>query len=51
MAEKFAVHRIRGQMVKVKKANKETSTFKSRTGRQIETEVKRATKEAYPSMA
>jgi len=48
MANNFAVHRVRGQMVKVRKANKESATFKSKTGRLIENEVVHASKLSYP---
>ena len=39
MVANFAVQRIRGQLVKVKKNNKGSASFKSTTGRLIETEL------------
>ena len=48
MANNFAVHRIRGQNVKVRKTNKESAAFKSKTGRQIQNELEHASKLAYP---
>ena len=50
MAQNYAMHRIRGQLVKVKKTNKESASFKSKTGRLIEDEVSHASKLAYPGV-
>ncbi len=50
MAANFAVQRIRGQLVKVKKNNKGSASFKSTTGRLIETEINQAQKLNYPGM-
>ena len=51
MATSFAVQRVRGQLVKVRKTNKGSASFKSQTGRQIEREVTAAAKLNYPGMA
>lgn len=48
LAANFATHRIRGQNVKVRKTNKESAAFKSKTGRQIESELDHASKLSYP---
>ena len=50
MATSYVVQRVRGQLVKVKKTNKESASFKSGTSRQIESELTAATKLNYPGM-
>ena len=50
MSAKFAVQRVRGQLVKVRKNNKESASFKSATGRLIENEINYAQKINYPGM-
>ena len=50
MAANYVVQRVRGQLVKVKKSNKASASFKSTTGRQIEKEVSHAAKLNYPGM-
>ena len=51
LALNFAVQRVRGQLVKVKRGKTESASFKSTTGRQIEKEVTHAAKLNYPGMA
>ena len=50
MSAKFAVQRVRGQLLKVRKNNKESASFKSATGRLIENEMNHAQKINYPGM-
>ena len=49
-AQNYAMHRVRGQLVKVRKTNKESASFKSKTGRLIENETNHASKLAYPGV-
>ena len=50
MAANYVVQRVRGQLVKVKKAKQVSASFKSTTGRHIEKEVSHAAKLNYPGM-
>ena len=50
MAANYVVQRVRGQLVKVKKAKHLSASFKSTTGRHIEKEVNHAAKLNYPGM-
>jgi len=48
MLSNYSIQRIRGQMIKVRRQNRETAAFKSNTGRHIENEINNAAKHDYP---
>ena len=51
MAANYAVKRIGGQLVKMKKSKKQSASFVSTTNRFIENELNHAAKLDYPGMA